>query len=61
MKKKNYGYILLPLFLSLGIIGGLFIGRYSSEQRMSPGEEKLRTVLGMIQGNSVITTTENDL
>lgn len=49
MKKKNYGYILLPLFLSLGIIGGLFIGRYSSEQRMSPGEEKLRTVLGMIQ------------
>lgn len=49
MKKKNYGYILLPLFLSMGIIGGLFIGRYSSEQRMSPGEEKLRTVLGMIQ------------
>lgn len=49
MKKKNYGYILLPLFLSLGVIGGLFIGRYSSEQRMSPGEEKLRTVLGMIQ------------
>lgn len=49
MKKKNYGYILLPLFLSLGIIGGLFIGRYSSEQRLSPGEEKLRTVLGMIQ------------
>ena len=49
MKKKNYGYILLPLFLSLGIIGGLFIGRYSSEQRMSPGEEKRRTVLGMIQ------------
>lgn len=49
MKKKNYGYILLPLSLSLGIIGGLFIGRYSSEQRMSPGEEKLRTVLGMIQ------------
>lgn len=49
MKKKNYGYILLPLFLSLGIIGGLFIGRYSSEQRMSPGEEKLRSVLGMIQ------------
>lgn len=49
MKKKNYGYILLPLFLSLGIIGGLFIGRYSSEQRLNPGEEKLRTVLGMIQ------------
>lgn len=49
MKKKNYGYILLPLFLSLGIIGGLFIGRYFSEQRLSPGEEKLRTVLGMIQ------------
>lgn len=49
MKKKNYGYILLPLFLSLGIIGGLFIGRNSSEQRLSPGEEKLRTVLGMIQ------------
>lgn len=49
MKKKNYGYILLPLFLSLGIIGGLFIGRRSTEQLLSPGEEKLRTVLGMIQ------------
>lgn len=49
MKKKNYGYILLPLFLSLGIIGGLFIGKRSTEQLLSPGEEKLRTVLGMIQ------------
>lgn len=49
MKKKNYGYILLPLFLSLGIIGGLFIGKRSTERMLSPGEEKLRTVLGMIQ------------
>lgn len=49
MKKKNYGYILLPLFLSLGVIGGLFIGKNSTERRLSPGEEKLRTVLGMIQ------------
>lgn len=49
MKKKNYGYILLPLFLSLGIIGGLFIGKRSTQHLLSPGEEKLRTVLGMIQ------------
>lgn len=35
--------------MSLGIIGGIFIGRYSSTSHLSPEEEKLRAVLGLIQ------------
>ena len=37
-----------PLMLALGIIGGVFIGKYVSTQRLSEGERKLRTVLGII-------------
>lgn len=53
MKKERIGYILIPLFLTIGIIGGIFIGRYSANRRVSAGEEKLRTVLGLIQDQYV--------
>lgn len=53
MKKERIGYILIPLILSIGIVGGIFIGRYSANRRISAGEEKLRTVLGLIQGQYV--------
>lgn len=53
MKRNNIGYILLPLFLALGIVGGIFIGRYSSDRRLSPEEEKLRTILGLIRDQYV--------
>lgn len=49
MKKHNLGYVLIPLVLSLGIIGGIFIGRYSADRRMTAGEAKMRTVLGLIR------------
>lgn len=48
-KNKYWGYVLVPMILSLGVIGGLFIGRYSSMLRLSPEEEKLRTILGLIE------------
>lgn len=44
---------MIPLFLTLGIIGGVFIGRYSAVRRTSAGEEKLRTVLGLIRNQYV--------
>lgn len=46
---RNWGYVLVPLVLSLGIIGGIFIGRYSSMVHLTPEEEKLRTILGLIE------------
>lgn len=49
MKKRNLSYVLLPLFMTLGIIGGIFIGRYSGSTHLSPEEMKLRAVLGLIQ------------
>lgn len=49
MKKRNLSYVLLPLFIALGIIGGIFIGRYSGSTHLSPAEMKLRAVLGLIQ------------
>ena len=49
MKKHNIGYVLVPLFLCLGIIGGIFIGKYSSQHELSPEEIKFRSVLGLIR------------
>lgn len=53
MKKERLGYILVPMFLTLGIIGGIFIGRYSVTRRSSVGENKLSTVLGLIRNQYV--------
>lgn len=53
MKKHNIGYVLVPLFLCLGIIGGIFIGKYSSQQELSPEEIKFRSVLGLIRDQYV--------
>lgn len=51
--KRNIGYVLVPLALSLGIIGGIFIGRYSSVRPSSSREEKIRTILELIEGQYV--------
>ncbi len=53
MKKHNIGYVLVPLFLCLGIIGGIFIGKYSSQHELSPEEIKFRSVLGLIRDQYV--------
>ena len=47
-KKFKLGGILLPLALCLGIVGGVFIGRYSQQKTLSPAEEKLQTILELI-------------
>ncbi len=52
-KKRNIGYVLLPLVLSVGIVGGIFIGKYTSFNRLSPAEEKFRTILGIINDQYV--------
>lgn len=52
-KKRNIGYVILPLVLSVGIVGGIFIGKYTSFNRLSPAEEKFRTILGIINDQYV--------
>lgn len=47
--KRNLGLVLLPVALALGVVGGIFIGSYVTRTRYSAGEEKLKTVLGLIQ------------
>lgn len=48
MDKRNIGMILLPTVLAAGLVGGIFIGRHFGDHRLSPAEEKLRQVLGLI-------------
>lgn len=52
-KKRNIGYILIPLVLAIGIAGGVFIGKYISISRVSPAEAKLRTILDLIENEYV--------
>lgn len=39
----------LPLLLSIGVVGGIFIGKYITRRTLSAEEEKLRTVLHLIE------------
>ena len=48
-KKRNIGYVLLPLVLALGMVGGIFIGRHSFISSISPEQEKIQTILGLIK------------
>lgn len=50
---KNVGLILLPLVLAAGIIGGIFIGSRIGSDRLTPAEQKLRSVLALINGEYV--------
>lgn len=47
--KKNIASILLPLALALGVIGGIFIGKYEAQQHLTPEQEKMQTILGLIR------------
>ena len=53
MNKKNLGLVALPLLLTLGIVGGIFIGKYITRRTLSMEEEKLRTVLRLIESEYV--------
>lgn len=48
-KKRNIGYVLIPLVLASGLAGGVFIGKYLTVSKFSPAEAKLRTVLDLIE------------
>ncbi|MCH5224346.1 MAG: S41 family peptidase [Muribaculaceae bacterium] len=51
--KRNLAVILLPLILAFGMGCGIFIGRYITTRSLSPKEEKLKMVLGLIQSDYV--------
>ncbi|MDE6772154.1 MAG: peptidase S41, partial [Muribaculaceae bacterium] len=51
--KKNLGLVALPLLVSLGVVGGIFVGRYITQRSLSGKEEKLRTVLRLIESEYV--------
>lgn len=46
---RNIGFVLIPLILALGIIGGIFIGKHTSLQKVSPEEEKIRMIMDLIE------------
>ncbi len=48
-RKRNLGFILLPMVLCAGIIGGIFIGRFVEQRSVSPTQEKLQTILDLIE------------
>lgn len=51
--KRNIGYVLLPLFTTIGIVVGIFIGRYTQDRVRSSAYEKIETVLGLIENQYV--------
>lgn len=53
MKIHDRGYVLLPLVLAVGLIAGIFLGRHTVSVSMSPTEQKLRTILNMIENDYV--------
>ncbi|MDE5875417.1 MAG: peptidase S41, partial [Muribaculaceae bacterium] len=52
-KKRNPALIALPFLVSLGVVGGIFLGKFMSSRSLSPEQEKLQTVLRLIQGEYV--------
>lgn len=50
---KNTRLAFIPLILSIGLVGGIFIGRTFFHSSLSPQEEKLRMMLGMIENEYV--------
>lgn len=48
-KKRNFGLVALPLLVACGVIGGVFIGQYITKRHLSAEQEKLRTVLRLVE------------
>lgn len=51
--KRNISQSLLPIFLAIGVVGGIFIGKYLSESKLSPAQQKFQTILGLIESEYV--------
>ena len=52
-EKKNIGLILLPLVLTVGIVGGIFIGRVMNTRHLTPAQEKWAALLSLINDEYV--------
>lgn len=52
-QKRNLSLILLPAVIAVSIIAGVCIGGFLSQERLSPNEQKLRDVLGLIKATYV--------
>lgn len=52
-KKRNLGYVLIPLVLAIGVVSGVYIGKYLSVSKISPAEAKLRTIADLIENEYV--------
>lgn len=48
-KKRNLALVAVPLLMAGGLIGGVYIGSYITKRSLSPEEEKLRTVLRLVE------------
>lgn len=48
-RKKDGGLVLVPLLLALFLGAGIFIGKYFGSRNLSPEEEKLHTILKLIE------------
>ncbi|MDE7382089.1 MAG: S41 family peptidase [Muribaculaceae bacterium] len=51
--KRNFGLALLPLMLSIGVVVGIFMGRSMFDLNLSPQQEKLLSVLRLIESDYV--------
>ena len=53
MNKNRIVVALVPIVLALGLVGGIFMGRIFNQRSTSADEEKLKTILGLIQNEYV--------
>lgn len=47
-KTRNLGYVLIPIVLAIGTVGGVFIGKLMSSRNLSPAQEKWSMLLSLI-------------
>lgn len=47
-QKRKISLTLIPLTLAAGMVGGIFIGQFLNRTTLTPGQQKLQTVLGLI-------------
>lgn len=53
MKKRNLGFILVPLALAVGMVAGVLIGRFVTVSPLSPAEKKLHDILSLVRDEYV--------
>lgn len=51
--KRNPALILLPFILAMGVVGGIFIGRYITTKNFSEKQDKLRMLMELIANDYV--------